>query len=137
MHRLPFPASNREFIFHSKLNRSIQTGAVSVHTRVVPEFCTANSKLCSAITDTSLIRVEHSHGNYLLEPLGDSITRVTWTQHTNPGGNLPSWLINHLIRKMPYKTLQGLRSKVTEDKYQKARLVFDSQGKMIDLITTN
>lgn len=136
IHKLPFPAQNREFIFHSKIRHSIQTGAVMIQTKAVPNFCTSNSNLCSPAASTSLVRIKHSHGHYLLEPLDDGVTRVTWTHHTNPGGNLPGWFINHLIQEMPYRTLQGLRKIVLEDKYQKARMIVDSQGKIIDLVNT-
>lgn len=138
VHKLPFPARNREFIFHSTITRSLKTSSVSIHMNVVPEFCAQNtSTTCSLIGNTSLLRVKHSHGHYLLEPLQDSLTRVTWTHHTNPEGNLPVWLINRLIREMPFQTLQGLRKKVFEDKYQKAKLIIDSHGKMVDLVMQN
>ncbi len=137
VHKLPFPATNREFIFHSRVTRSAQTGSVSIHMKAEPDFCVINSNLCSAISNTSLVRVKHSHGHYQLDPVAQRVTRVTWTHHTNPEGHLPTWLINILVREMPYQTLQGLRKTVFQEKYQKARLVLDSQGKMVELITQN
>ncbi len=82
---------------------------------------------------SSMVRVKHSHGHYLLEPVANSITRVTCTQHTNPGGNIPMWLVNQLIQEMPYRTLQGLRKEVFNHKYQKAKLVIDAQGSITDI----
>lgn len=136
IHQLPFPAQNREFIFHSKVTRSAETGSVSVHINAVPGFCLNNKRQCSLIPKSSLIRVTHSHGYYLLEPIKTNITRVTWTHHTNPGGHLPMWLINSLIKEMPYQTLQGLRKKVFDRKYQKARLIINNDGKMTALTST-
>lgn len=135
IHKLPFPARNREFIFHSKVTHSSQTGSVSVHMRAVPDFCQENPHLCTLISESELVRVKHSHGYYLLEPVDNKRTRVTWTHHTNPGGNLPIWLINSLIKEMPYRTLQGLRKKVLDSKYQQARMVINSQGNIINLLT--
>lgn len=134
VHQLPFPAHNREFIFHSRISRSPQTGEVRIQMEAIPEFCQQNVKACSLIPKSSLVRVEHSHGQYLLEPVAHNITRVTWTHHTNPGGNLPLWLVNQLIKAMPYHTLQGLRKKVFNHKYQKARLVLNAQGAITDLV---
>lgn len=136
IHHLPFPATNREFILHSKISRSVQTGSVSIHMKVVPEFCQDNTQLCSPIAKTALVRVEHSHGDYLLEAINNERTRVTWTQHTDPGGNLPIWLINSLVEEVPYRTLQGLRKLVLNSKYQKAKMVTNSQGKIINLSTS-
>lgn len=133
VHRLPFPAHNREFIFHSKVSRSSRTGVIRIQMQTVPNFCDNDIKACSQITKSSMIRVRHSHGQYLLEPVTDNSTKVTWTHHTDPEGFLPLWLINQLIQEMPYRTLQGLRKKVFEQKYQKARLVLNAQGAIIDI----
>ena len=136
VHKLPFPAINREFIFHSKVTRSPKTGSVSIQMNVEPKFCEDNAHLCLLIPETHLVRVKHSHGHYLLEPIDKNKTRVTWTQHTNPGGNLPIWLINSLVKKMPYLTLQGLRKKVFDKKYQQSKLVINSEGNIINMITS-
>ena len=133
IHQLSFPMQNREFIFHSKISRSIQTGAVRIQMKVVPDFCHKNSNLCSIKEKSSLVRIKHSHGHYLLEPVANNITRVTWTQHTDPGGNIPMWMVNQLIQEMPYRTLQGLRKEVFNHKYQKAKLVLDAQGSITNI----
>lgn len=133
VHKLPFPALNREFILHSKVTRIPETGTVLIQIKAVPEFCNETIKQCTMIEDQPMVRVEHSHGQYLLEPLPDNTTRVTWEHHTNPGGFLPNWLINRLIREVPFRTLQGLRKKVFEDKYQKARLILNPEGKITAL----
>lgn len=137
VHTLPFPAKNREFIFHSTIIRSPDTGVVRVHMKTVPEFCTEKLPFCAKHSNASLVRVKHSHGYYLLEPIGINKTRVTWTHHTNPEGHLPLWLVNHLIREMPFRTLQGLRKTVQQEKYQKARLVINPLGNISELITQN
>lgn len=134
VHQLPFPAHNREFIFHSKITRSSQTGAVRIQMKTIPNFCQNDIKACSLIPRSSLVRVKHSHGYYLLEPVAKNITRVTWTHHTDPEGHLPLWLVNQLIKDMPYRTLQGLRKKVLNHKYQKAKLVLNAQGAITDLV---
>ncbi|WP_198262689.1 START domain-containing protein [sulfur-oxidizing endosymbiont of Gigantopelta aegis] len=111
MHSLPFPAINREFIFHSKITRDAKTGAIKIQMDAMPEFCQNNADLCVFNKESSLVRVSHSHGHYLLEAINKHLTRVTWTHHTNPEGHLPKWMINSLIQEMPFKTLQGLRKK--------------------------
>jgi len=137
VHQLPFPAQNREFIFHSKMEHSPDTGTVHIHIKAVPGFCQEHSQHCTLIPKTSLIRVKHSHGHYLLEPTSNHSTRVTWTHHTDPGGHLPRWLINSLIIEMPFRTLQGLRKEVLNEQYQKARRIVNQTGKIIGLDTSN
>ncbi|MCP3849539.1 MAG: hypothetical protein GY694_04780 [Gammaproteobacteria bacterium] len=135
IHQLPFPAKNREFIFHSKMEHFPDTGVVSIQMKAVPGFCQKHRQHCAIIPKTSLIRVEHSHGHYLLKPTGDHSTRVTWTHHTNPGGYLPRWLINSLIVEMPFRTLQGLRKAVRNSQYQKTQLIVNQAGRIIGFNT--
>lgn len=133
IHKLPFPAANREFIFHSKVTRSPKTGSVNIRMRAVPGYCQDKTHQCKSIPESSLIRVKHSHGHYLLEAISQKNTRVTWTNHTNPEGNLPIWLINSLVEEMPFRTLQGLRKKVFHHPYQKARLIINHDGQITAL----
>ena len=130
----PFLIQDRDFILHSRIVRSNKSGAILIHMNAVTNFCAQNHYLCQSIGGTShLIRIKHSHGYYLLEPLQNNVTRVTWVQHSNPGGDIPSWLINLMIQEMPYKTLLALKEKVLEDKYQRTRLIFTPEGKMFGL----
>lgn len=100
--------------------------------KAIANFCEKNSHYCKTIGDTSaLIRIRHSHGYYLLEPLEADSSRVTWVQHTDPGGDLPNWIVNYMIQDMPYKTLRGLRKKVFEEKYQRTRLIISPENKII------
>ena len=130
LHYLPFPALNREFIFYSRIRRIPQTGEINIDVEAQPEFCTSHTRTCDKITRHSAIRVQHSHGQYHLEPIGKKMTRVTWIQHTDPGGHLPHWLINTLVRDVPYKTLKGLRALVTDKKYRHSQLLLDKRGQI-------
>lgn len=134
IHSLPFPAKDREFILHSKVSRSAKTGAISIYTKAVPEFCEENTQYCSDLPEKNLLRIRHSHGLYLLEPVEHRITRVTWTHHTNPEGNLPGWLINSLLKEVPFCTLNKLREEVRSEKYQKTRLEINPQGEIVNFI---
>ena len=128
----PFFIQNRDFILHSKIVRSKKSGAILIQMNVINDFCVKHPHLCQNIGDTShLIRIKHSHGYYLLEPLQKNMTRVIWSQHTNPGGDIPGWLTNLLLQEMPYKTLLGLKKKVFEDKYIRTRLIITPEGKML------
>ena len=134
IHNLPFPAVDREFILHTKISRNPISGAVTVNSESRPDYCLQQqTPHCQLIKHSSLVRVRHSHGSYLLEPVKKGITKFTWTQHTKPGGILPAWLVNKMVREVPYLSLQSLRKKVTEKKYQKARLILDSDGAIIGM----
>ncbi len=133
LHHLPFPAQNRDFIFHTRIRRIPETGEINIKVQAIPEFCTSHAQLCKKLPRYSAIRVQHSHGTYHLKPLGKKLTRVTWVQHTNPGGYLPHWIINSLLRNVPFKTLQNLRKLANEEKYRNARMLFNIQGQISDI----
>ena len=134
VHNLPFPVVDREFILHTKISRNPVNGAVTVYSEARPDYCLQQqTSHCQLIKHSSLVRIRHSHGSYLLEPVKKGLTKFTWTQHTDPGGNLPAWLVNIMIREVPYLTLQSLRKKATEKKYQKARLILDYEGSIIGM----
>ena len=134
IYNLPFPVVDREFILHTKIKRDHVSGAVTVYSISRPDYCLQQQTSdCQLNKDTSLVLVKHSQGSYLLEPVENGITKLTWTQYTNPGGYIPAWLVNQIIRQVAYHTLQGLRVKVIEKKYLKARLILDSDGAIIGM----
>ena len=131
---LPFPVIDREFILHTKISRNPVSGAITIYSESRPDYCLQlQTSDCQLIKDSCLVLVEHSQGTYLLEAVKKGVTKVTWTQYTNPGGYIPAWLVNKIIRQVAYNTMQGLRVKVTEKKYQKARLILNSDGAIIGM----
>lgn len=130
---IPFPFEDRDFIFHSKMEQSPLTEAVTITINARPNYCkTQNSELCQQVNQSKHVRVEHSVGVYRLEPVSNG-TIVTWIQHTNPEGNLPSWLVNQLLVDTPYWTLKNLSQKVKEVQYKSAKLIYDNDGTAVKI----
>ena len=133
IHDVPYPFTNRDFIFHSIMRHDPVTKTISITMTSDMDYCHKNeSDLCQNYKETELVRVTKSLGQYTLEPV-DKGTKITWVQHTDPGGNLPAWLINHCLSKTPYLTLKNLAHKVKEEKYKNAELIYNSQGIAIEL----
>ena len=124
---VPFPANNRDFIFHSKVFRNPLTNTVIITMVSTPDYCENNTaEACQAINNSEHVRVRNARGYYLLEPQGNKTTRVTWTQFTDPAGHLPSWLVNLMLKNVPLKALQGLQKKTQEEKYLHSKFNFGS-----------
>lgn len=81
---------------------------------------------------SGLVRVHKSIGTFKLEA-DDNGTKITWIQHTDPAGNLPSWLVNQFVRDTPYWTFKNLAKIVTEEKYKYAKLIYDIDGVAVAL----
>lgn len=133
---LPFLIKKRDFIFHSFLTQNPLTQTFVITLIAKPDYCIEKtSSQCSAINSSTDIRVRSAYGYILMEPLKDGTTRVTWNQHTDPGGMIPTLLINQLAQDVPLRSLSNLREIVQERKYQQSRLIYDHRGIAVNLIT--
>ena len=114
----PFPVKDRDLILHSVMTQNADTKQVTIRLVAVPDY----------IPETKNVRIKRSDGFYLLKLLPDGSIEVTWQHHTEPGGGIPKWLVNSLLVDTPFKTLRNLRQIVKEEKYQRARLKYSSEG---------
>ncbi|MCU7951787.1 MAG: hypothetical protein KZQ74_15340 [gamma proteobacterium symbiont of Bathyaustriella thionipta] len=130
---IPFPFKDREFIFYSTLKQDSATKIITITTKAVMNDCQHNNfYLCNHPKEPGHVKVNVSIGLFILEPTNKGV-QFTWMQHTNPGGNLPSWLVNQFIEDMPYWTLKNLSRKVEEKPYKYAKLVYNQSGLAIAL----
>jgi hypothetical protein len=114
----PFPVKDRDLILHSVMTQNPDTKQVTIRLVAVPDY----------ISETKNVRIKRSDGFYILKPLPDGSIEVTWQHHIEPGGGIPKWLVNSLLVDTPFKTLRNLRQIVKEEKYQRARLKYSSEG---------
>ncbi|MCX4024610.1 START domain-containing protein [Endozoicomonas sp. SM1973] len=134
----PFPSKNRDIILHAKLSQSPSTKAITIQLRAAPDFCHNNKKaICKQINKSKLIRIKKSKGFYLIEPLTKNKIQITWQHHAEPGGDLPTWLVNNLITDTPFYTLKKLAHIVQKNKYQTARLKYDTKGLIVGFEVKN
>jgi hypothetical protein len=125
---IPFPFEDRDFIFHSIMKQNPSTKAITITSTAVSGYCSdKQSSQCKEANQPDLVRVSKSTGTFKLET-DDKGIKVTWIQHTDPAGNLPGWLVNQFLVDTPYWTLRKLAQKVTEEKYQDAKLIYDIEG---------
>ncbi|MEN8146623.1 MAG: START domain-containing protein [Campylobacterota bacterium] len=114
---LPFPVSDRQVILHSRLSWT-QEGA-RLETQEANTYCDNNqASRCKRVTETDLIDIERSRGHYIFTPLSEKKTKVLWQQHVEPGGSIPTWLVNLLVVDIPFNTLLQLQTLVKDEKYR-------------------
>lgn len=56
------------------------------------------------------VRISKTEGFWKLSGLNDKKTKVIYEFFTDPGGTIPSWMVNTTISSNPYKTLKGLEA---------------------------
>ncbi len=116
-YELGFPVSDRGVLLHSVLHFDKEGARIDSHE--VMDFCdNGNNVQCNAINQRDFVPVVRSRGSFVLTPIAADKTKVVWTQHTNPGGSLPTWLVNAMLIDSPFYSLLKLKTVVKEEKYQ-------------------
>ncbi len=114
---LPFPVSNRQVVLHSRVSWT-QEG-VRLDTQEANTYCDEHqTSRCKRVVEADLVNIERSRGYYIFTPLSENRTEVIWQQHVEPGGSIPTWLVNVLLVDIPFNTLLQLQTMVKDEKYR-------------------
>ncbi|MBL6689883.1 MAG: START domain-containing protein [Pseudomonadales bacterium] len=119
---LPFPAKSRDVIFHAEISYKPE-GTVKVEMTARPD----------ALPEGRHVRIQEAYGFYLLEPVSEDRTKITWQQYVDPAGALPSWLVNSMLTDLPFRSLTAFRELVTKAPYAGSVMVYDPDGLPIDI----
>ncbi|GAX61854.1 hypothetical protein SCALIN_C28_0056 [Candidatus Scalindua japonica] len=63
---------------------------------------------------TDRVHIPHLKSSWIFEQIGRNLTRVELRAHVDPGGWIPSWLVNWGYREIPYQFLKNLESQVAK-----------------------
>lgn len=121
INNLPWPVEDRDYVLEITTQAEPKTGDIIIrmHTKndvkpISPDF----------------VRVTDSDTFYRFHAADATHTDVTWIQHTDPNGSLPSWLVNRLLVDIPYESLRNLNKLVGSAAYQGYRLDYNGQGQV-------
>ncbi len=65
-----------------------------------------------------IVRMPFIHGYWCLKPIEQGNgTQVEYRVHSNPGGWLPTWIVNYATKTIPFDTLLGLQRQVYIQSY--------------------
>ncbi|HEX8952678.1 MAG TPA: START domain-containing protein, partial [Polyangia bacterium] len=106
----PWPVADRDAVLHNLARFD------EAERRVELDFWTVDDAKEPPIK--GVVRMPYLRGHWILWPSSDGqSTRVEYQVHANPGGALPTWLVNYVSRDLPYKTIEGLRAQVKRRHY--------------------
>lgn len=106
----PWPVADRDAVLHN-VARFDAAGR-----RVELDFWSVDDAKEPPVK--GVVRMPFLRGHWILWPSDDGrTTRVEYQVHANPGGALPSWLVNYVSRDLPFKTIEGLRAQVKRRQY--------------------
>ena len=109
---MPWPVKNRDSISQTTISQDPSTGVVRVD-------ITARNDVFPENDDH--IRIRRMDGYWQFAPQGDGVIEVTYEAHADPGGGLPSWLVNSFVVDAPLNTLRGFRKLISDEAYQTAQ----------------
>ena len=100
---LPFPASDRDFVFRNDFSVDVKLRGVVIDVKSLIDK--------RAPERADLVRGEIVRGKYSLIPQGDK-TLMQAEYLADPKGMIPTWLINFFQKEWPYKTLDAMRKQL-------------------------
>ncbi len=113
--QVPWPVENRDFICHIMVKQNPQTKVVTIDAPCIGDYIPEKP---------GMVRVKQSVGKWTLTPAGSNKIKVEYTLALNPGGNVPSWVINLFAAEGPMHTFKGLELQLAKPIYQHPELSY-------------
>jgi len=106
---LPWPAANRDFVAHLIVTQNPKTKAITIDGPAVPGYVPVKK---------GLVRIDNSVGKWIISPIGPDQVRVEYSIHVDPGGALPSWLVNMFADQAPVQIFKNLKNELRKPAYR-------------------
>jgi len=111
----PWPVNDRDAIVHNTIIQDNEDQSVTIKIVGVPDYIPPQK---------GLVRVKMIDGYWRFTPVENSMVQVIYQVHNDPGGDLPSWLVNSVVVSQPYNTLVNMQKRVLLPKYRDAEYEF-------------
>ena len=112
---LPWPAANRDFVAHLTVTQDPDTKVVTIEGPAVAGFVPLKK---------GIVRVNDSKGKWVITPSGADQVRVEYTIHVDPGGGLPSWMVNMFATEGPLHIFRNMKVQLQKQPYKNIVLAF-------------
>lgn len=109
----PWPFNDRDLIMHTHLEQDPTTKRIVARSVAVPDYLPEKK---------DVVRIKNAHTEWTILPGSGGWPYVEYYIYSDPGGNLPDWLVNMAIDVGPRETIKGIRGFLKQEKYQKAKL---------------
>jgi START domain-containing protein len=104
----PPVVSRRDLVTLSTTVKNLKKGVIVVNLKQIKGHLPKKS---------GIVRLPFFKGRFILKYLSRDKTLVTYEVQSDPGGNIPGWVVNMTSKDMPYKTLIGMKKMVKKQKY--------------------
>lgn len=100
--KAPWPVSNRDLVVRLKITQDPQTNVMTFSIVSIPDYIPPRK---------GIVRVPRSEGKWTITPVTDGL-KINYSFLVDPGGSLPSWLLNLSIAEGPHKTFSNLTTRI-------------------------
>jgi hypothetical protein len=112
---MPWPMYDRDAVGKIELMIDKATGALLVQTQnISTDFKTE---------DQDAVRAPLLTGKWVLTPIGKNKTEALYQVLADPGGYLPSFIVNMVSQDLAINTIAGIRKMVKKDKYKNVKTI--------------
>jgi hypothetical protein len=96
---LPWPLDNRDAVMHTRITKDSLNRFLKISSVATPNYI-AQKK--------DKVRIRQSDINWYVTQPSSKMIHVVYTFETDPGGSVPSWLVNSFAEKGPYESFKKL-----------------------------
>jgi hypothetical protein len=116
----PWPFDNRDLVLHSRIWQDARTNAL--HSQ-------AWSRHWMVPEQAGKVRIKKAELHWTFTPLGNGNIQVEYYLCSDPGGNIPAWMVNLAADQGPLETMIKFKSMLNSEKYRHKKLSFVKEGK--------
>ena len=119
----PWPLSDRDFVVHNKVWQDPETNTFYSKSTVLNDYLDEVE---------GVVRIKEFEGSWKITPLPNGRYDLEYTFYTDPGGNIPGWIVNRFLDVGPFKTIKSLEAEAQKSKYSIASFSFVKEPKFQD-----
>jgi len=109
----PWPLDDRDLVGHSKLWQEAETKVV--HSTLETAHWVYPEK-------EGLVRITRLSIDWKIYPKNENQVKIEYVLQSDPGGNIPKWMVNLAIDQGPLQTVKNMRKELKKNKYKSAQL---------------
>jgi len=103
---MPWPVMDRDIVMLRTRSKDATTGDYFYSIDHFPDFYPEQA---------GRVRMPYMIGGWHFTPVNDNLVEISFQQHVNAGGFIPSWIANQLVVDIPYRTLSKLKKILAEE----------------------
>jgi START domain len=111
----PFPFSNRDFVEHILLSQNPVTKIVTMEVQNLPDYVPAKK---------DIVRVTQSRCKWVVTPVSKNLIGIEFTLFADPGGSIPTWLVNMVASYGPFETFKKLKKVLKKPEYAQVTFTY-------------